>query len=134
MKRYNIGPLKKLLQLRITAFLSLKLRSFMRSVGQHIHAEGIGQPSHGLSDTAEADNSHGLSRQFNQRRIPETEIRTGAPAPLIYRLAVMSRMMANLQQQGKGKLRYRVRSVGRNVAHRDSMLLSRLNIRHIIAC
>ena len=50
------------------------------------------------------------------------------------RLIVAAHMVAQLQQQGNGKLGHRPGSIGGHVAHRDPPLAGGFDIHHVVAC
>ena len=102
------------------------------AVREHPHPHRAGDAPHLPPDAAKADDAHSV--QFDQRRIPEAEIRARRPAPFLHCLGMVADVHTDLKQQRDGKLRNRRRPIGRDVRYRDALLRSIGAVDHVIAC
>ena len=119
MKADHIRLGEQLGQVHIGANLPA-LCALRRTVGQHPHPHGPGNPAHLAADPAEPNDPQGLSRQLHQRALPIAPLRAVLPLPLMDGAVMQGHLAANLQQQGNGELGHRVSSIGRYIAHRNS--------------
>ena len=105
----------------------------MGVIGQDLHAHGLGDPGDGLADAAHADDAQGLAGQLHEGIVPEAPIRATGPAALVDGLAMMAYLVADLQQQGYGKLGYGCGAIGGDVGDQDTQLLAGGHVHHIVA-
>ena len=103
------------------------------AVREHPHPHRAGDAPHLPPNAAKADDAHRHSVQFDQRRIPEAEIRARRPAPGLHCLGMVADVHADLKQQRDGKLRDRRRPIGRDVRHCNALLRSIGAVDHVIA-
>ena len=100
---------------------------------QHLHAKGVSNVCHGLSDAPIADHAQRFAGKLCKRIIPETEVTPVRPAALLHGGVVCAHMVAQFQQQRKSVLRHRHGAVGGYVGDHNAALTGGLHIHHIIA-
>ena len=102
-------------------------------VGQHLHAQGLGNAAGGLADAAEADDAGSLAVQLDERVVPVAPVDVVGPLALVDGLVVVADVVAHLQQQGDGVLSHAGGAVGGHVAHQHALLLGVVVVSHIVA-
>ena len=102
-------------------------------VGQHLHAQGLGNLASGLANTAKADHTGGLTVQLNEGVVPVAPVNMIRPLALVDGLVVVANVMAHLQQQGDGVLAHTGGAVGGHVAHHNTFLLGVVVVGHVVA-
>ena len=88
-------------------------------MGEHRHAEGVGQLADAAADGAEADDADGQAGQLDGRFFPEAPLSALLPHAFLDAAAVFAGMAAEFQQQGDGMLGDVVHAVGDDVADGD---------------
>ena len=119
VKGYHIGHTVQFIQISVTAVFIFQGLIPVSIIGQDLHAKGLGNAGRSLPNPPKSYDAHGLSRQLNQRIIPETPVRTALPPAFTDSLAVMADMMADFQKQCNGILGNCIRPVGRDIAYRN---------------
>ena len=102
-------------------------------IGQHLHAQGLGNAASGLADAAEADDAGGLAVQLDEGVVPVAPVDVIGPLAFVDSLVVVADVVAHLQQQGDGVLAHTGGAIGGHVAHRDPLLLGIVIVDHIVA-
>ena len=102
-------------------------------IGQHLHAQGLGDAAGGLADAAEADDAGSLAVQLDKGVVPVAPVDVVGPLALVDGLVVVADVVAHLQKQGNGVLSHTGGAIGGHVAHRDPLLLGVVIVDHIVA-
>ena len=102
-------------------------------IGQHIHAERLGDAPLRLPDAAKADDTDRLALQFDKGIVPVAPVGVVRPITGVHALAVMTDMVADLQQQRNRELADRRRAVGRHVHDGDALFAGIVVIDHVVA-
>ena len=74
-----------------------------------------------------------LSRQLDQGVVPVAPVRALFPFPALYRIIMITDVMADFKQQGDGKLADGMGAVDRHVGDRDALLFCAGYVDHVIA-
>ena len=105
---------------------------FAGGSGDHLHAERVRQFGDAAPDGPETEDAHDLARKLHLRRIPETPVRPGGPAPGTDARVVQGRAAAQFQQQRESMLRHGLRAVVYHVHHRDAPSARRRDVHHVV--
>ena len=133
VKGDHIGLLEHCVQIRVVAGVALQLFFREGVVCQHLHAESLGNLSCVLSDAAKSDDTHCLAVQLHERIFPEAPVRIACPLTGLYRVRVLSDMVAQLQEQSDGELGYSRCPVCRDIGYRNSLFLCSRRVHDVVA-
>ena len=100
---------------------------------KHIHAKLVGYLCHFAADVAQPDDAECFTMQLYQGCIPIAEVNIFAPSPFAIALCIVSHLVGEIENVGKGHLRHAVGAVGRNIGYDNTLCLSRLNVDRVIA-
>ena len=131
MNTHHVGRFQDFVNGRPTEIFTVRLIGRMSSVAHQFHAESRSEITHFLPDIPEPDDAHDLSCEFNQWKIPKTEIRRSGPFAGSYGITVLLHMETELQQQAESHLHNRVRTITRYVGNHNLILLRRIRINDI---
>ena len=82
---------------------------------------------------AKADDADSLALQLDERVVPIAPVGVVRPVTGVYTLAVVTDVVADLQQQRDGELADRRRAVGRHVHDGDALFAGIIIIDHVVA-
>ena len=102
-------------------------------IGTHLHAEADGDACGSHAGVAQADDTHLLAGQFDERCVPEAEVGTVGPAAFVYFFGVVLHLLGNVQQVGKDHLGHGVGTVGGNVGNGDATFFGGSSIYDVVS-
>lgn len=91
-------------------------------MGKDTHAEGPGDRCGGGTDASIADQPERQPLEFDERTLPITPVFACGPVPGTGGCGVMTHMLGQLENQGKGHLSDRPRAVVWDIGDRDAPL------------
>ena len=100
---------------------------------QNAHAHRPRDAALRLADAAKADDADRLALQLDERVVPIAPVGVVRPVTGVYTLAVVTDVVADLQQQRDGELADRRRAVGRHVHDGDTLFAGIIIIDHVVA-
>ena len=104
------------------------------AVHVHLHSESFRKLCHTMSDSTISDYSQTHSVQAYERSVDKREILRSHPCSVVYGCGIVTHVIGDLKDQRHGMLSHRFSSIGRNVAHRNSMCLGRCHVGVIESC
>ena len=133
MEAQNVGPGEQFVQGDV---LHPQLQSFVplaHVVGDDMHPQGRCDGGSVDADVPAAKQAVCLSRQLDQGVVPVAPVRALFPFPALYRIIMITDVMADFKQQGDGKLADGMGAVDRHVGDRDALLFCAGYVDHVIA-
>ena len=110
-----------------------QLKRAFGGAGIYFHAESQGYACGSHAGMSESHDTHFLTGQFHEGRVPIAKVRIAAPTSLTVFFGIMFHAVGNGQQEGEDHLGYRTGTVCRDVANGNPVFAGSFDVYHVVA-